>query len=190
MRDEDLPLRTLIREMIRSGERLYAVVDAARDSYLALSAFTRFGIVTYTLFEGEMAPLLDHVAPHLVPIHIDSNYMELWAERLGNSIGILLLTEEDPEELHKHLRKIFEAIDEDGDEYFFRYFDPRVLRVYLPTCTGEEADLFFGPIRVILAEAEQPGALLCYQHDETGVMSETLPCGPGTTSRGKEGAEQ
>ena len=95
-----------------------------------------------------MARLLDHVAPHLVPVSIDSKYLELWSEQLGSSAGILLLSKEEPEKVHKHLRKNFEAIDEDGNDYFFRYFDPRVLRAYLPTCFDYEAKIFFADLLI------------------------------------------
>ncbi len=168
MDDSDLPLRNLIREMIKPDENLYGVVDAARDSYLASVAFSRFGISTYSLFRGELAPFLAHVAPHLVPIPLDSEYLKLWSERLGISAGILLLTEEEPALLLQHLRKTFEATDEDENEFFFRYFDPRVLRPYLPTCTRKEANEFFGPIRMILVEDEKPEWMLSCEAVQEG----------------------
>ena len=46
--------------------------------------------------------------------------------------------------------------DEGGQEYFFRYYDPRVLRKYLPTCTPEEVRSFFGPVRSFIAENNAP----------------------------------
>jgi len=166
---DDTPLKVLIREMMSPDERLYAVVDAARDPYLALTPRHQLKMRTYTLFEGEMAPFLDLVAPHLVLIDLDSEYLNLWVERLGNSAGILLLTEEVPRSLRTHLRNIFTLTDEEDNEFFFRYYDPRVLRVYLPTCKGEEAKEFFGPIRRILIEAEGVGRLLVCEASETGV---------------------
>jgi hypothetical protein len=48
----------------------------------------------------------------------------------------------------------------DGKAYYFRYYDPRVLRPYLPTCTAGELTEFFGPIQTWIAEGEDPGALL------------------------------
>jgi hypothetical protein len=35
---------------------------------------------------------------------------------------------------------------EDGQRLVFRYFDPRVLRVFLPVCTPAEKNDFFGPV--------------------------------------------
>lgn len=178
MKHNNLPLRVLIREMIEPGEHLYAVADAARDSYLASSAFSRFGIKTYSLFKGDMAPLLDHVAPHLVPVSIDSKYLELWSERLGSNAGILLLSREKPEKVYKHLRKKFETIDEDGNDYFFRFFDPRVLRAYLPTCIDYEAKIFFGPIRRILVEDEEQDWMFCCTPSDKGVKMDKITLYP------------
>lgn len=73
------------------------------------------------------------------------------------------------QELRDHLRKIFIVNDEEGNEYSFRYYDPRVLRTYLPTCTGEEAKEFFGPIQRILVEAEVPGQMLSCEATPTGI---------------------
>jgi len=162
-------LKKRLSELIEQDEHLYAVVDAARDKYLALSPRTRFGIRTYSLLEGSMASSLDEVAPHLVPVSLNTKYIDLWEERLGTSAGILLLAAEEPEFLRPHLRYIFEATDEKGGEYFFRYFDPRVLRLYLPTCTGEEVVEFFGPIRKIFVEAERAGRIVSFEARGTGV---------------------
>jgi len=166
---DDSPLKVLIREMMSPDERLYAVVDAARDPYLAIVPRDQLKMKTYTLLEGEMARFLDLVAPHLILIDLESEYLDLWFERLGNSAGILLLTEKSPRSLRSHLRNIFTVTDEENNEFFFRYYDPRVLRVYLPTCTSREAKVFFGPIRRILVEGEGVGGLLVCEASETGV---------------------
>jgi hypothetical protein len=168
MEKSDSPLRILIQGMINQDEQLYALVDAARDFHLALGPRHQ-GVKTYTLLEGEMAPFLDSVAPHLVPINLESDYLELWAERLGGSAGILLLTKKGLLMLREHLRNIFTVTDEENNEFFFRYYDPRVLRAYLPTCTGEEAKEFFGPIRRILAESDGVGRLLVCETAKDGV---------------------
>jgi hypothetical protein len=37
----------------------------------------------------------------------------------------------------------------------FRYYDPRVLRSYLPTCTPEELAQVFGPIHSFVMESAE-----------------------------------
>jgi hypothetical protein len=46
--------------------------------------------------------------------------------------------------------------DEEGSYLYFRYYDPRVLRVYLPTCNESELGAVFGPIEFFLLEHEDP----------------------------------
>jgi hypothetical protein len=89
--------------------------------------------------------------------------LDNWAKRWGTSAGILLasLTEEDA--LFAHLRKIFVVEDEEKQEYFFRFYDPRVLRGFLPTCSAEQLDQFFGPIDQLTLEGEQGAEVLQFR---------------------------
>lgn len=54
--------------------------------------------------------------------------------------------------LRRHFRRFLRVTDEQGQPLMFRYYDPRVLRVYLPTCTAEELALVFGPVSAYLIE--------------------------------------
>jgi len=47
--------------------------------------------------------------------------------------------------------------DAKGKDMYFRFYDPRVLRVFLPTCTPEELSDFFGPIAGFLIESAERG---------------------------------
>ena len=130
------------------------------------------------------------VAPYLVPIayrpkypYEGSGYLDLWAERLGSSAGILLVTPADPESLRDHLGELFHVTDEaEAHKYFFRFYDPRVLRTYLPTCTPAEAKEFFGPIRHYLVESERFGRMLSYRPGRSGVEVNERPLGSSAES--------
>lgn len=156
------------------GERLYGVVDAAQDADFALDAQRRFGLPMRMLFQGEAAQYMGEVAPYLVPIPLDSEYLEAWADRWGKNVGILLTTSAAPDKVLRHLRDVFVVKDEEGQEYFFRFYDPRALRVYLPTCTPQEGLEFFGPVRSFLCEAEGPGAILQFTSGREDVHQEAI----------------
>ena len=49
---------------------------------------------------------------------------------------------------------------------YFRYYDPRVLRVFLPTSNTEELTAIFGPVSCFLVESEDPGR--CIEFTFTG----------------------
>jgi hypothetical protein len=55
----------------------------------------------------------------------------------------------------------------------FRYYDPRVLRAFLPTCTLEEANTFFGPVDAFVAEGHAGESLLRFRVTPDGVETET-----------------
>lgn len=135
---------------------LYALVDGAQDVELAFTA-RLMGHRLFTLFEGDMAEHLAHVGPCLVALEWKRGerlaYLEAWVDTIGKNAGVLLQTSADLRTLARHLREIFVVTDEEGQEYFFRYYDPRVLRAFLPTCRAEEIREFFGPIDRWIAES-------------------------------------
>ena len=53
----------------------------------------------------------------------------------------------------------------------FRFYDPRVLRVFLPTCTPKEVLEFFGPIKRYVLEGEEPTVILQYRNGTSGLES-------------------
>jgi hypothetical protein len=157
-----------------AGERLYGVVDAAQDCALAFEAIVGFSKVIRSLFQGDAAPALAHVAPYVVPIDPESSYLQNWATRLGKNAGILITSSASDDALYSHLRKMFVAQDEKGQEYFFRFYDPRVLRLYVPSCTPDEIRTFFGPVRLIAVEGSKPGTLTKYTAGPSGVAEATI----------------
>jgi len=156
-------LRALLRKIVRRGERIFAVIDAARAYELATAARERSDRTRWhgTLMAGPLARYLEHVAPHLVEIDPKTDFLEAWADHLGRSAGTLWISEASAEQMRAHLRKLFVVSDEAGTEYSFRFYDPRVLRAFLPTCRDEQAPELFGPARLLLVEADARALLVC-----------------------------
>jgi hypothetical protein len=161
------------------GQRVYGVVDAATCVDLAYEAKVQYGKEIRSLFLPEVQAGLWDVAPYLVPIDVESGYLENWARRWGTNAGVLLVTAADDEALYGHLRKVFVVEDEEGQEYFFRFYDPRVLRAFLPTCTAEQFDEFFGLVDAFLVESAAGDALLRYRCDEGKLAQTTKDLLPG-----------
>jgi hypothetical protein len=57
----------------------------------------------------------------------------------------------------------------DGKEVFFRFYDPRILRRFLPVCTPAETRQFFGPVMQFWVEDEKPEFLLQFAPSPKGV---------------------
>jgi len=63
----------------------------------------------------------------------------------------------------------------------FRYYDPRVLRVYLPTCVRSELRTVFGPIERFWTEGENPDKMLEFRFRERDLEERTLGLGPNAS---------
>jgi hypothetical protein len=75
--------------------------------------------------------------------------------------------------LRRHLREFLRVRDEAGKRLIFRYYDPRILRVYLPTCWPAELNTFFGPISAFITEGESSGEILEFRN-ERGALSSVV----------------
>lgn len=185
-------LHAFTASRLSEGERLYAVADAARNRELAFAARDRFRLPMQSLFTKATVREMEKVAPYLITMSLGSKYpypgsgyLDLWAGALGTSGGILLLTEADEDALWSHLRQVFRVTDEDGGRYYFRFYDPRVLRTFLPTCTAAEAQEFFGPVRMILVESQRPRQLLVCRPGHRGAVVAEFPL----TERSQQASE-
>ena len=166
---------TLRRQLSgESGRRVYGVVDGARCVDLAFEAKIHFGVQIRSLFLPELQARLWNVSPYLVPIDLAGDYLENWARRWGESAGVLLVSAAEEEPLYQHLRKIFVVQDEQQQEFFFRFYDPRVLRNFLPTCSPAQLDEFFGPVEAIAVESDAGEALLRFTKQNGKLMEERL----------------
>ncbi len=139
----------------------YVLLDAARmhgDIYQAREMNPEH----ICLYEGDSEKFLGAVAPWLFSFDQQSEFATwLLRNARGNSWGVFLRTEVDPQKLYQHLRKFLIVKSEEGKEMYFRYYDPRVMRVFLPTCEPPQLKEFFGPAEAFLAENEQ-GLLVEY----------------------------
>ncbi len=153
--------------------QVFAVLDAARDEsiYARLIAAS---VECASLFRGEKAREMALVAPYLVTLKRDDLFM-LWIIRNGwyDNWGIFMQSPAEFAALKRHLRSLLQVLDEEGNSLFFRYYDPRVLRVYLPTCNSQELKLFFGPVTSFyLADADKKNTLLCYRLVDDELLTE------------------
>lgn len=159
-----------------TNKSMFAIVDCARHADLVKQAKVSGGCDPVSLFLGDRAPQLAHVAPYFFELSYGSHHLEDWQAALGNSSGILMDCPSSAQDLYIHLRFAFIVQDETNQEFFFRFYDPRVLRTYLPTCTPEELAIFFGPVRNWICEDETGSHFVEYSRDSQGQLK-TTPLG-------------
>jgi len=151
--------------------RLYAVVDGARAFDLAFTG-RLMGHEMFTLFDGAFAKKIAHVGPCVLELNPEPGFLDRWGAAAGKSAGVLLATAADPDALCAHLRTIFVVTDEERQEYFFRFYDPRVLRVFLPTCQEDELREFFGPVVLWVAETEDASGYETFTLEDSRLVTE------------------
>jgi hypothetical protein len=134
--------------------RLYGIVDTARDAQLY--PLVMASPVHECLFAGELEAPLERAAPYLVELTDDTPLKGIWrAEGWGQAWGILVRSDLELKDLRRHLRKFLLVQLPDGDTVFFRFYDPRVWRVYWPTCTEEEkANWLEGVVEFVAEDPE------------------------------------
>lgn len=139
---------------------VWMIVDAARESGIygdIVNSYCEYSC----LYTGDINHELERAAPHLVQLEYDDKYSRRLIQKAwGKSWGVLLRCDSRMERLRRHLRTFLIVNDSRGRRLLFRYYDPRVLRVYLPTCVPGELRSVFGPIEQFWTEDESASHLL------------------------------
>jgi hypothetical protein len=132
---------------------IWMIVDCARDPQQVFRFLLSCHLEQSCLYSGHLPPDLEMAAPYLVQLDHDSPETRRLVELAwGNSWGIFLRSGTTMQKLRRHLREFLMVMGPQGRRMLFRYYDPRVLRAYLPTCNSEELAAVFGPIEVMWAE--------------------------------------
>jgi pSer/pThr/pTyr-binding forkhead associated (FHA) protein len=187
------PREKLIAMLRGEFQPLYALLDAACEPSVLKVLFEskeRY----QSLFDGPQGAQLAHFAPYLVRLPEKSPLIaNLVQQGWGKSWGAYLTCHEPLEALWWHFRQFLMVKLPDRRQVYFRYYDPRVLRLFLPTCTAEEISLIFGPVKYYLVEDEKPDVLLRFSNKGRGVGRRILPlaavAADGATSPGSTVAE-
>ncbi len=157
--------------------QVHAVVDAARDPRI-IGLLDTTGLERCCLFAGTLTPSLRAAAPHLVHLAPEARFTrEFLQHGWGHSWGVLTIAPPDVTLplLRRHLRTLLRVHDDTGRTLLFRFYDPRVLRAYLPTCTSEEAQAVFGPVHRFACEAGGAAGELTFFDRDTALLPQAAP---------------
>jgi hypothetical protein len=132
-----------------------------------------------SLFEGWSKSELALFAPYLVSLPPWSKLLEkLVSKGWGKNWGIYLTCHMAFSEVRHHFRHFLMVNTPDGEQMYFRFYDPRVLRAFLPACTPQEIEYFFGPVSGFVTEDKKPETLLEFVRQPTGMKSYVWPLAP------------
>src|SRR5262245_46615663 len=131
-------IRQALRLKAEPHLKVWTILDGARDEQI-YRAYLGYSADRCCLSAGALPAELQMTAPYLVQLDRDDKFTRYLLDTgWGNSWGVFFRSDEVLERLRRHLRTFLRVTDESGRILVFRYYDPRVLRVYLPTCTAEE----------------------------------------------------
>jgi hypothetical protein len=157
---------------------LYALLDAARDPKV-------FDLLSYSeeeyrsLYAGAEGEELADWAPYLVKLSPGGPFLEKLVQRgWGQSWGVYLTCDKDFAEVRKHFRRFLKAHLEGKGTIYFRFYDPRVLRFFLPTCTEEQTTELFGPVQSYLIESKDPRTMLQFKHKDGDLQQQKVALKP------------
>jgi len=151
-----------------SNLKVYAILDRARDNligeFVAASSCRH-----QSLYGGKLAERLEEFGPVLVELKEGNPLTQTLATKgEGQAWGILVLSRFDFDSVRNLLRRLLGVEMPDGGKALFRFYDPRVLRSFLPTCQKEEREIFFGNIiHSYLIESPDEDSQLEFTHSGT-----------------------
>lgn len=146
---------TRLRQQLFTGEgEVYAILDGAGIPDLLPKLYDAKPPFE-CLYRGELEPDIAAVAPYLVHLEANSALVDwILQSGWGKGWGIFVSADGNLPAMRRHFRRFLTVHDEAGKPMLFRFYDPRVLRLYLPTCTPKELSLLFTSIRFYLMEGE------------------------------------
>jgi hypothetical protein len=153
----------------------YLLFDAAKAE-ASLTQAQQLNPVSRSLYKGIAEEDLAGIAPYLFSMQ-DGSEFEKWllANGYGKSWGLFVSANISFEDCYKHFRKFLLVKTEGGKQLYFRFYDPRVLRIFLPTCDKEQLREFFGPIKMFIMEDEDPAYALQFWLQNYELKSKRVP---------------
>ena len=168
---KDLPGYTKVFAIADGAQdkRIYGAVDASRQDRCCLySVDHRWG--------GQDLPWqLLMTGPYLVELDPEEEFTHyLLRNGWDRHWGIFFRSDSGMQRVRRHFRDLLVARDERGKRLMFRYYDPRVLRAYLPTCLPAELRMVFGPVDAYLVPGEDPETVNLFRFDGAQLLNDVI----------------
>lgn len=142
-----------VSERSGGGRHLYAVIDCGRDPMIIPPMIEAMAASSECLFRGKARENLGDQAPWAVAVDpnedlldwlVEDGFGRRWASFAVSPLGI--------RDFVSHLRRFTMVEDEAGTLHYFRFYDPQVLRQYLPAFDPDQTARFFRGVDAWLVE--------------------------------------
>lgn len=152
--------KSVLEGLAAETDHLYAILDSTRSPRI-LGLLREAAEYSRSLYEGDEGDALWEAAPYLVDLSDKRSRLvkSLVAEGLVRRWGIFIVSKRPFKDVRRHFRRFLMVQDERAERMYFRFYDPVVLRAFLPTCTPVQANEFFQEVEAFLVEGDR-GELL------------------------------
>lgn len=160
--------------LFNNRTRSYCVLDGAAVPDLPKQLY-KFDPPNYPLIRGDLTPDMVHVAPYVVFLAPQGEFTNwLLDEGIGKNWGIFAQCRYSMTEMRRHFRALISVHDETGKPLLFRFYDPRVIRKFLPSCDGEQVTEFFGKVDRFFVESGEGDSMLLFSHEDGALTQKDL----------------
>lgn len=145
-----------VLDTAREQGHLFAILDACDAPAVPVLCAGLGESHAVSLYRGSAEEQFADIAPYLV--HVDSDALLEWVLQFSVTPGwgIMVIAPVTLDVLRTHFRKFLKVHGPEGRPLYFRFYDPRTLDVFLPTCTAQQLLQFYGPVeRFALAETAE-----------------------------------
>ena len=139
---------------------LYAVIDASRSPMTIPATLQAMTDKVACLYRGQALEEFGDDTAWVAAINLDESVLDWLIDNgFGKRWSIFLRSPLQLADIVRHLRKFTVIQDDQGTAHFFRFYDPRTLRQYLPVFTTEQSAAFFKGVQAWYCEND-------IRHDE------------------------
>ena len=146
---------------------VYVILDACdTDNVVPEKAVSLGDEVATSLYNGTAQEEYWAIAPYL--FQADRALFQWLQETLWSEAwGIIAVSNAPLADIRAHFRKFLIVQSPEGEHWYFRFYDPRVLPVFLESSNSQELNQFFGPIQAYaVSEPDSPQILLMRKAEE------------------------
>ncbi len=172
----------MIPESVRSklwregvDKQVYVILDGAQNENLLDVMADAEGLEYRCLLTGKLEPDMQEVAPYLIHLVEDAPFTRwLMDNGWAQNWGIFLTSQGDLGEVWRHMRQHMHVFDPNRRRLYFRFYDPRVLAAFLPTCDVQQLEAFFGRVDLFIAERDGGQGALAFSRANGELVTEVV----------------
>ncbi|MGE1156993.1 DUF4123 domain-containing protein [Pseudomonas kitaguniensis] len=141
--------------MIHSASR-YLLLDGAKIENLPTRLYSLDEAPTLDwLYRATPYQAVFDVGPVLIAVRTNSPLERAFTEHWQHDAGVMIESDAPMEQLAEHLRSLIHARVSGDVSLLFRYYDPRVMRHWLPALGSDEKDRMMGPLSRVRLPARE-----------------------------------